>query len=187
MLKRTEKRAIRSISKEATLHMAHLNALKRLIGSTLPIVFLSSLSPGYTQEQQWTIKKSTDKFSDRTSCYAVQNVEGSKPQISKDGSIYISMRGYGGLSMYRFRYNDSSPHSWRLPSDIEERSGAIKIPLNKWKNDSRLRVRVYTLTQNIADFDIDVPSAIQALNQVKNCHMVPLVSPHATSPQAPGQ
>lgn len=143
--------------------------MKRLIALAF-IVFASpaqagSLGSVIGSVPGWEIYRGGDSFEGTLSCTAVQ-VNG-HAQIADNGSIYISMRGRGGIKMTRMRYNESPPHDWVAYGYRD--SDIMQIQPSKWQNDQRVRVQIYTVLRDTKNFDFDVSEAKQALAAVRAC------------------
>ncbi len=129
------------------------------------------LGPVISSVEGWDIHKGEDSFEGTVTCTATSKEYGAQVQISSDGTLFINMRGHGGVQMSRVRYNDSGPHRWNLHGYFKPYKSfdIFSLAPSKWQNDSRVRIQILTLLKDTVNFDLSVPEAKSALLATKSC------------------
>lgn len=117
---------------------------------------------------EWRVLRTVDGMDDKPTCFAVYGgAEG--VQLSGE-AVYISLRGRGGLSAYRFRWDDDPASSLNLATDFEKRSSIIQIGNgvhvmpDRLRAAKRLRAQVSTLVSGIRDYDIDLSAGAEIMD-----------------------
>jgi len=127
-------------------------ALLSAVAVAAPLSAQAAIGPVVQSLPGWDIHSTSDAFEGKKSCVAIQR--GGRAQVAEDGAVYISMKGHGGLKMSRLRFDDEAPRGWRLHDydSIEGRSSILTLPAEDFKNSRTVRLQIYTVLQNTADF-----------------------------------
>jgi hypothetical protein len=116
----------------------------------------------------WKINKLVDSMSDAVTCIAYYR-DNKAIQLTA-GSLAISYRGRGGVSMGTWRIDDNAPLQ-RLATDTEKSVGAFfweGSELARVLSGSRLRVQMFTILSTIQQDDLDttgIATVWQALRE----------------------
>lgn len=131
--------------------IAHFAALILILASAQAATSVVGKVPG------WTIAKSTDAMSDKTSCSAIYE---KSPAFSMDlDRVFISMKSKGGVRAYQFRFDSEPPTTFadRMPSDSADYWWLGDI--DRVLAAKKLLVRIKPLIGDITDFEIDLTGA----------------------------
>jgi hypothetical protein len=145
---------------------------------TVSIIVLALLAsvPGLAGAQSkpvvgkgWTLDISTDPMTDAKNCVATINAK--YIQLTPS-SFAVSYRSRGGIEGYTLRLDDRPAEAMRLPTRVEKQVGAFVI------NDTdpifaemiaarRLRIQTLTLISGLANDDIDMSGAADAIAKMR--------------------
>lgn len=117
---------------------------------------------------KWAIISDLDPMTDQKKCYV--SYDGNPHiQLTREGGMFISYSGRGGIRSYRLRIGNEPASELRLVSDRERRSDAIQfrdpVEFDRIVRSGRLRVETLTYLNVIQeDIDLtDVPAARQTM------------------------
>lgn len=117
----------------------------------------------------WTVNEKNDAMTDRKSCTALY--KGGWTYQGTEKTLYISLRGRGGVKSYSVRIDDSPPNNLQLASEMEKKLSAIDLApyFPQLLEAKRLRVQVLTILDSVLVEDIDLNGFKDAIEKVKNC------------------
>jgi hypothetical protein len=103
----------------------------------------------------WSVTLHANSMTDKKSCISIYK---SDPQIQLGAeSLYISLRGRGGVRGYQIRVNDEKADKLHLASEIERKAAVVEFrgeAFDRLKTAKRLRVEVITILDNLREYDI---------------------------------
>jgi hypothetical protein len=114
----------------------------------------------------WTVLRSIDAMTDATTCTGIYK-EDYGIQLTQD-ELYVSVRGV--IQSVTFRFGENPPKPDRLADTIEKEIGSViisGIDFSELIQSNRLRLKVLTRFQGIADKDIDITGIQAAVENIK--------------------
>lgn len=119
------------------------------------------------KSSSWYIHQEPDSMTDKKNCTALYKNKWTV-QGTPD-SLYISLKGRGGVKSYMMRLDDSPPDEVQFASEIEKRIDAVNIQSNFHRIyiSSRLRLRIFTILDDIIVEDIDLNGFAEAVDFIR--------------------
>ena len=115
----------------------------------------------------WHIYSEADSMTDELSCVALFN-DKKEIQLTRH-SLALNYRGRGGIQGYKLRFDVAEPMEMMIPSDAEQRIGAVVIKGEMFErilSAKRLRVQALTFS-SVADDDIDLTGVKPAIARMQ--------------------
>jgi len=124
-------------------------------------------NPENYKNADWEISCKTDPITDKKDCviWMITNHRVQcNPEPGGGGSLFA---GAPARQTPAFIYTrvDNDPVSSRLPTKMEEQIAAAEIPLSSLQGKSRLRVRLFSVLHDNYDFDINLSTLQDAIQQ----------------------
>ena len=118
----------------------------------------------------WQLNIGKDGFNDKKTC--VISPLG-KPHVQLNiGSFYITYRGRGGVSSYKYRIDDQPPSQTILATDIEKRIGTVHLYgsgfIDRLMRASRFRTSTFTVLSNFIEEDFDLAGLSNLYMKMRN-------------------
>jgi hypothetical protein len=118
----------------------------------------------------WNVIQSKDAMTDKKNCTALYkngwNLQGT------ENTLYLSMKGRGGVAAYILRIDDEAPNSLRLASDVDKRLSAINFQpdFQRIYDSKRIRVQISTILNSMVIEDIDMHGFKESVDYIRqNC------------------
>jgi hypothetical protein len=120
-------------------------------------------SPAIFTSGDWTVRKSKDAMTDKVSCTGLY-LKRFDVQLDAD-SLYISLRGRGGVQGYTLRLDDRPAGRIQLASHTEKQVSALGITGTVFKDllgAQRLRASIITVLNSQVQEDISLVGVPEA-------------------------
>lgn len=119
------------------------------------------------RSHEWVVDESVDAMTDKKTCTALYKNQWTIQGTAKD--LYISLKGRGGVSAYKLRFNDDPPMSLQLATSIEKSLSAVDLGPNFQQayEGTRLRVQVSTVLNSLIVEDIDLSGFKDAVDYIR--------------------
>lgn len=124
-------------------------------------------SPETYKNADWEISCNVDKLTDKKQCtiFMRRNPKVQcNPEQNGSGTLYVGTPSRQTPSLIYTRF-DNEPASTRLPEPMEKRIYAVQYPLNQINGKNRLRVRIVSILQDTYDYDINLSTLTDAIQQ----------------------
>jgi hypothetical protein len=113
-----------------------------------PVIFTSG---------DWSVRKSKDPMTDKVRCTGLY-LKRFDVQLTMD-TLYISLRGRGGVRSYRLRLDEQPARSTEIASKMERDLSALGITGGHFRDlltAQRLRISILTVLNNVVSEDISL-------------------------------
>ena len=124
-------------------------------------------SPETYKNADWEISCDVDKLTDKKQCTIFMRSNRQvqcNPEKSGQGTLYVGTPRRQTPSLIYTRY-DNEPTTTRSPERIEKDVQAAMYSLNQINGKSRLRVRIFSILQDTYDYDINLSTLTDAIEQ----------------------
>jgi hypothetical protein len=124
-------------------------------------------SPETYKNADWEISCNVDKLSDKKECTIFMKSNRRvqcNPEQSGGGTLFVGTPSRQTPSLIYTRF-DNEPASTRLPEPMEKKIYATQYPLNQLNGKNRLRVRIVSILQDTYDYDINLSTLTDAIQQ----------------------
>jgi len=124
-------------------------------------------SPETYKNADWEISCKVDKFTDKKECVIFMRANRSvqcNPELNSGGTLYVGTPRRQTPSLIYTRFDDE-PTTTRTPDYMEKGVYAAMYPLSKIIGKNRLRVRIFSIIQDTYDYDINLSTLNDAIEQ----------------------
>lgn len=116
----------------------------------------------------WHVHETLDPMTDKKSCTALYRngwaVQGTA------NTLYVSVRGRGGVRAYIVRVDDSPADPLVLATDMEKKLSAVDLAPNfeRIYNAKRLRLQISTILSTMINEDIDLNGLKESIDYIRS-------------------